>query len=149
MKKILSIGLILVLLSGCGSTNKVLSCKQTLEDMDPIKDVSMIANLHYNGSDVARLDMIQNMTLEDEQLMTDTTAYLDEVITSLKEVKGFNYSYKINGTKLVVTAKIDFKTMSDGDLEKTMTGVTTAGFKDIETASASLVGIGYTCPEIK
>ena len=140
--KVSVLALVLVLVSGCGSSGKVLTCTQT-EEESGMKMVNTV-KMTFEKDKATKLDMEVKITLDDEykSYMSMFTSAFESQYKSLKEEKGVSYKSDTKGNTATFTVNADLTKMSKDAKDKLGFGDATGSYSDNKKAAEKE---GYKC----
>ena len=145
MKNFLKVGvlaLVLVLVSGCGAKEKVLTCTMTNEETGMKSDQTM--KVSFKDNKASKVNMTMKMTLDDEyaSYLSSVKSMMDSEFEEFTSKTGVKYDSKTDKNTININLELDVTKVSESDL-KDMNFDNSLGTYD--EVKKSLEGSGYTC----
>lgn len=131
MKKIIMVVVAcvaLLLVTGCGSTQKTMKCTRTLNQNGAAFDLQY--EVTYTGSNVDVVKSTETITSDDAELLETYQTTVEKQYEPYKDIEHYDYSISIDGNVLTSTTNIDY------------TKIDTSKMIEVDSANAQIIKDG-------
>ena len=144
MKNLFKVGvlaLVLVVVTGCGSKGKTLSCTKT--SGEGIKDTTTIT-VTLKGDSASKVKVTEEYVATDEysDFITQLASSFELAFADIKEMKGVSLKSNIKGNTFSYEYVADLTKMSKEDVDKLDMGDFSLGYDALKKSAEE---DGYTC----
>ena len=141
--KVSVLALVLVLVSGCGSSNgKVLTC--TMNEEESGMKMANTVKMTFEKDKATKVNMVIKITLDEQykSYMSMFKSAIDAQYADIKDEKGVSYKTDTKGSVVTFTIDADLAKMSDKAKEKLDFGDATGSYADNKKAAEKS---GFKC----
>lgn len=123
MKKIFTVLVLCILLTGCGEKEKSITCTRSTNQTNLSLDVTY--NVTYKGKYVTKESRKEVLKTSDESIIKAYKAQLENIFESYKNIKYYETNIDVKGDTLTATTDINYKKINMKKLMEADGSITT------------------------